>query len=240
MVSGARAVLIGCAMAVAFGCVGRAADDGDAARWIFFSGGDIWHNGGFMHGGTLWSPYGLDRPGFTLKTVVSGGDYRYISGALNDATVRGQEAVVRLMPGWRFKSGKTEVTVFAGLDIENHRLRPDDPGSNLRGTDTGIRIAVDYWTEPTATTMAQLNAAASTIDGSYLLHAAFGWRAFDTFYVGPDAARFASGGYEQTRIGLHVTALHIANIEWSAGAGWALDSDNRSGPYFRVGLLTRR
>jgi hypothetical protein len=144
------------------------------------------------------------------------------------------------MPGWRFKSGKTEITVFAGLDIENHRLRPDDPGSNLRGTDTGIRIAVDYWTEPTATTMAQLNAAASTIDGSYLLHAAFGWRAFDTFYVGPDAARFASGGYEQTRVGVHITALHIANIEWSAGAGWALDSDNRSGPYFRVGLLTRR
>ena len=176
MVSGARAALAGCALAVAFGCVARAADDGDTARWIFFSGIDVWRNGGFLHGGTLWSPHGLDRPGFTLKTVISGGDYRYISGTLTNTTVKGQESVVQVMPGWRFKSGKTEVTVFAGLDIENHRLTPDDPGSNLRGTDAGIRIAADFWTEPTDTTMAQLNAAASTIDGSYVLHAAFGWR----------------------------------------------------------------
>jgi hypothetical protein len=57
-----------------------AGDDG--AQWLLFSGGDIWRNGAFSNGGLLWSPGGLDREGFTLKTVLSGGLYRYNSGAL--------------------------------------------------------------------------------------------------------------------------------------------------------------
>ena len=34
--------------------------------------------------------------------------------------------------------------------------------------------------------------------------------------------------------------LRIGNTEWSAGAGWATDTDRRDGIYGRVGILVRR
>jgi hypothetical protein len=71
---------------------------GDGAKLLLFSGGDIWSNGAFTNGGLLWSPGGLDRGGFTLKTVLSGGLYRYHSGALADAQVVGTEYAAQVLP----------------------------------------------------------------------------------------------------------------------------------------------
>ena len=67
----------------------RAGDDG--TQFLLFSGADLWRDGRFMHGGLLWSPGGLDREGFTLQLIGSGGLYRYRSGALNNAWVTGTE-----------------------------------------------------------------------------------------------------------------------------------------------------
>ena len=38
----------------------------------------------------MWSPGGIDHDGFTLKLMLGGGNYRYISGALGDAEVNGR------------------------------------------------------------------------------------------------------------------------------------------------------
>jgi hypothetical protein len=85
--------------AVAFCLMGAPrtlAGDG-GARFILFSGADLWRNGGFLHGGLLWSPGGLDRDGFTFKAILSGGTYRYSSGALGNAEVKGRELTTQLM-----------------------------------------------------------------------------------------------------------------------------------------------
>jgi Cellulose biosynthesis protein BcsS len=103
----------------------------DGARYHLFAGGDIWRNGDFAYGGLLWSPGGLDREGFTLKAVMSGGLYRYDSGAPG-AQVTGREFVAQLLPGWRFKREQLEVKVFVGLDLQDHLLSPDDPSSGLQ------------------------------------------------------------------------------------------------------------
>ncbi len=75
----------------------EAGDDG--AQFLLFSGADLWRDGRFMHGGLLWSPGGLDREGFTLQAVISGGHYRYQSGALNNATVTGTEEEIQVSAG---------------------------------------------------------------------------------------------------------------------------------------------
>jgi Cellulose biosynthesis protein BcsS len=52
---------------------------------------------------------------------------------------------------------------------------------------------------------------------------------------------FAAGSnYQQYRAGLHVTGLRTGKFEWTTGVGWAGDSDDRSGVYGKLGLLTRR
>src|SRR5438270_11372472 len=40
-------------------------------RYLLFGGLDLWRNGGFLHGGVLWSPAGLGQ-GFTLKLLFGG------------------------------------------------------------------------------------------------------------------------------------------------------------------------
>src|SRR5664279_6609119 len=97
---------------------------GDGAQFLLFSGADLWRDGRFMHGGLLWSPGGLDREGFTLQLMASGGLYRYRSGALNNDWVIGAEEEVQLLPGWRFKRDRLELKVFAGLDVKNDVTSP--------------------------------------------------------------------------------------------------------------------
>jgi hypothetical protein len=231
----AAAFVVGCV------CVSnapvRAAED--AAHFLLFGGSDIWRNGAFTYGGLLWSPGGLDREGFTLKAVMSGGTYRYWSGAVG-GDVTGRELVAQVLPGWRFKSDRLEVKVFAGLDLQDHRLSPDDPASRLRGGDAGLRAAADLWYEPTPSTMLAADGSISTIITSYSARLAYGWRPFDRFYLGPEAQMFASDGYRQTRFGAHLTGLKTGQFEWSAAAGWSDDSDHRTSLYVRFGLLTRR
>jgi hypothetical protein len=161
----------------------------------------------------LWSPDGLDRDGFTVKAVISGGSYRYISGAPGNTQVKGRELTTQLLGGWRFIRGKTELQLFAGLDLQNHQLTPDDPSSGLRGGDAGVRVAVDLWSEPTPQTMITADSSLSSIITSYSLRAATGWRVSDLFYVGPEAQTFAADGYLQLRFGIHATGFKTGDFE---------------------------
>ena len=70
---------------------------------------------------------------------------------------------------------------------------------------------------------------------------ATGWRTFDAFYLGPEVQAFGAGNnYRQFRAGVHITGFRTGDFEWSAGAGWATETDDRSGAYGKLGVFTRR
>lgn len=213
--------------------------DGDTHQILLFSGADLWRNGNFAHAGFYWSPDGTDRDGLIFKTLLSEGTYRYRSGALNDQPVVGRMLGAQILPGWRFIRGPVEVKVFAGVDIRDVRLFPDDPGARLKGTQVGLHTGVEIWYQPTPDTMTALNANASTAGRQFFVQALAGWRLFDAFYLGPELTGFSSYDYRQWRVGLHVTALHWLELEWSGALGVARDSDRVSGLYGRVGILKR-
>lgn len=235
-VATATAIALVCCVGVSAGPA-RAGDDG--ARLLWFSGADLWRDGLFMHSGLLWSPYGLDREGFTLKAMMSSGRYRYVSGAFDNAWVIGTEEAAQVLPGWRFKGDLFEVKLFAGLDVKHGATWPNDPDNRLRGTHVGLQTAVNVWYEPTPTTMLAADASLTSIATGYSARIAYGWRFDDWFYLGPEVQAFACDGYRQLRFGAHLTALKTGRWEWSAAAGWTDDSDRRSGPYLRLGVLTR-
>ena len=213
----------------------------DDPRFLLFSNADLWGHGGFLHGGVVWSPRGVDHEGFALKLMFGGGNYRYISGALGNAEVNGRLLAGSIMPGWRFVRGKFIASIYAGVDVQNHQLTPDDPSAGLRGSYTGLRVNAELWYEPTTSTMLAADALVSTIGPSYNARIAWGWRMFDRFYIGPEVQGFAAGdNYRQFRAGVHVTGLKMQMFEWSAGVGWARDSDDRDGLYGKLGLLMRR
>jgi hypothetical protein len=221
---------------------GPAAADADRGhpRLLLFSGIDLWRGGNFSHGGAFWSPRGLDRDGLLIKATLSGGTYHYRSGALANTRVFGRALGVQILPGWRFSRGRLEVKTFAGLDLRDHRLFPDDPSAGLRGRRTGVQIAAEVWYQPDDNTMLAADGAISTIDAVRHARIAYGWKLFERFHAGPEIAGFSAGSYSQFRIGLHITALRTGTWEWSGAIGFAGDSDGVSGAYGRLGVLTRK
>ena len=207
-----------------------------ASRLLFFSGADLWRNGAFSHGGFLWAPQGLNADGPVFKLLLNGGLYRYQSG---HREVVGFQTMGAALPGWRWHQPGLEVTVFAGVDVQDHRYRPDDPANHLRGTHLGVRGVLDVWYEPLPNWMLTASATLSTVGMSYWTRAAAGWRFFDMIWLGPEFLASGDIDYRQLRVGGHVTSLRFSSYEVSLGAGWATDTDERSGLYGRFGMIYR-
>jgi hypothetical protein len=238
-----RSVCVAAALAAGLACcdVPRAfaetGEPADATHFLFFGGTDIWRNGGFAHGGFLWAYQGLDRDGPVFKLLLNGGFYRFRSGATE---ITGRQLMAAALPGWRWRRDGFEVTVFGGLDLQDHRFTPDDPGNRLRGTRAGARGGIDVWYEPFTAAMLTGSASLSTVGKSYWTRAAAGWRFFDAVWIGPELHAMGDDNYRQFRAGAHVTSLRLSDYELSAGVGWVTDSDQRSGMYGRVGVLVRK
>jgi hypothetical protein len=206
--------------------------------FLLFSGTDLWRYGSFLYGGVLWSPDGLDTGGFTLKMLLDGGKYSYVSGASGD-NIDGTKLSAAALPGWRFTGGGLTVTLFAGPLIQDYRLTPADPGSRLHGFYVGAETAADIWYQPNAMTMAALNGAISSIGPTGYVRAAFGLRTFVPAFVGPEIEQIWCANFQELELGAHLTGLRVNAVEWSIGSGLALASDQRSGPYVRLGFDAR-
>jgi hypothetical protein len=223
---------------------GRAwAGDNEDARVMLFSGRDLWRNGIFVYGGLVFAPGGLEQDGLLLKVLLSGGAYRYRAENLGGERITGLEALTQLLPGWRIKHGDVELKFFLGPEFQKHSLSPDDPANRLRGDSFGLRLAVDLWYEPTPDTMVAADVSLSSIATSNSARIGYGWRILEDMlgglYVGPEIQYFGSDGYRHLRLGAHITSMKADNVEWSAAAGWAGDSQGRTSPYLRLNVLKR-
>jgi hypothetical protein len=210
----------------------------NSPTYLLFTGTDLWRYGDFLYGGGVWAPGGLDSSGFAAKLLLDGGAYNYQSGSLQ-SEVRGTMFSAAAMPGWRWVRSNLTVSVFAGPVFQDYRLRPDDPGSHLRGAYGGAQFGAEIWYQPSANTMASLNGTVASIGPTGSLRGAAGVRVFNAVFIGPEAAMLWCDNFEQVQLGLHLTGLRFKALEWSGGGGWSSDTDHRSGPYLRVGVSTK-
>ena len=75
-------------------------------KFLYFSGFDLWREGGSSYGGVQWAPGGLNNDGFTLKLLLAGGQYLYTAGTTN---ITGTNFLGAALPGWRIKRGNFEI-----------------------------------------------------------------------------------------------------------------------------------
>ncbi len=169
---------------------------------------------------------------------MNGGRYSYNSSALQ-TKIDGTMLSGAALPGFRFVRNALTVGLFAGPVVQDYRLSPYDPGSRLRGLYVGAQLATDVWYQPTATIMAAVNGSLVSIGPTGYLRGALGYRVLDAMFVGPETAMLWCGNFQQLEVGAHLTGLHVGTSEWSAGAGWSMDSDRRSGPYLRLGVSAK-
>ena len=109
----------------------------------------------------------------------------------------------------------------------------------MRGRQKGIRAGAEVWYQPSDTFMTNAAVSASTIGPNYWVRGAIGWHVFDFAWLGPELTALGGHRYRQYRAGVHATAFRWALFEFSAGFGYARDSDERDGFYGRFGVLVR-
>lgn len=205
-------------------------------RLIYFGGMDAskWSVGAY--GGFQWMPNGPNRNGFILRLFVSESLERYTDGRNRYNTQIGR---AYLMPGYMIRVGRLEAQLLAGPDAEvdlffhNGRARSWRPN-------VGLRAIADLWWEPTYELMLQTALSATTIDSGYNTRIAAGWRLFDSFWIGPEAAFSSDFFSQQTRFGAHLTGLRTNDYEWSFAAGRVSDNFGREGIYGRFGIMLRQ
>jgi len=223
---------------------GRAgAGDDEDARFLLFSGRDLWRHGAFGNSGVIFAPGGLEQDGLLLKVLLSGGLYRYRAENPAGERVTGVEVLTDVLPGWRIKRGDAEFKFFMGPEFQKHSFTPDDRANRLRGHSFGLRLAIELWYEPTPDTMFAGDVSLSSIATSNSARIGYGWRVFEEMlggiYLGPEIQYFGLDGYRHLRLGAHLTSMKTEDVEWSAGMGWARDSQGRASPYVRLNILKR-
>jgi hypothetical protein len=143
------------------------------------------------------------------------------------------------LPGWRISRDSLTVSVFAGPVVQDYRLTPFDPGSRLHGAYAGAQLATEIWYQPAAALMAAVNGAITSIGPTGYVRGAIGLRVLGAAFVGPEVEEIWCGDYQELEVGGHLTGLRLHSVEWSMASGLALTSDQRSGPYLRLGFNAR-
>jgi len=208
-----------------------------AEQLLLFGGFDLWRNSLSGYGGLQWAASDLNSDGFIVRLFASDGIDRYRT---RTATFITDTFRASLLPGWRFKRGAFEFKLFAGLDLEQQTPTPASGAAWLRGITPGLRVAAETWLEPVPEIMLATSFYVTTIGTGYGARGAAGWRLFDQAWIGPELCGSADQFSRQTRLGVHLTGLRIAELEWSVAAGYLADSHHRSGVYARIGMLTRQ
>ncbi|MGX7745617.1 cellulose biosynthesis protein BcsS [Rhodopseudomonas parapalustris] len=215
---------------------GRPGVQDTTTRSLLFGGQDLWRNGVSLYGGAEWSEGGPAENGWVIRLLVSEALERYQATRF---VYISDISRASMLAGWRFKVGAFELKILAGPDLEHRASTPDIRDRRWRGSHGGLRIAIEGWAEPTPDTMLAYSFYATTVASSYGARIAAGWRVLDMFWWGPEMSGSADEFSRQTRLGLHLSGLRIAAMEWSAAAGYVRDSFGRGGVYMRMGAQLR-
>lgn len=203
---------------------------------IYFGGIDATQWGVGIHGAMQWMPGGPNQSGFILRMFMSESLERYTDRIGNYTTQIGRTFV---LPGYMIRAGKMEVQLLVGPDAEVDFFFQNGRHDRWRSR-IGMRGIADLWWEPTSELMVQYALSGTTIDSGYNTRIAAGWRLFDSFWVGPEAAVSSDYFSQQIRIGGHLTGLRVNNdYELSFAAGHVSDNLGRDGVYGRFGLMLR-
>lgn len=210
---------------------------GRAPPGLLFGGYDLWRNGVSLYGGFEWSADAAAESGPVFRLFVSEALERYQSARFIYVSDISRAS---LLAGWRFKFGAFELKMLAGPDLEHRASTPDIRDKRWRGSHGGVRVALEGWAEPTPETMLACSFYATTVARSYGARLAAGWRMLDRFWLGPEMSGSSDEFSRQTRVGLHLSGLQLAALEWSAAAGYVRDSFGRDGIYTRLGAALRQ
>jgi Cellulose biosynthesis protein BcsS len=106
-------------------------------RGYWYTGYDVVRGSQYAYsGGSVALNGDLSKNGFHVRLYGS-----WVGYDLNPGHGNGYQT--DLMLGYRISTEKLDAGLYIGADYQNYRLRPDDPTSEVRGTEWGFKVAGD-------------------------------------------------------------------------------------------------
>jgi hypothetical protein len=177
----------------------------------------------------------LDQSGMRVRLSGVAGKYDYASsdlGIINGVLEQGAFLV-----GYEWVGRQIKVAGFVGAEAAHNSITPNDPNNSVKGTYGGLKLGVDFYSNPTDATMLSGVATFSTNHDAYYVRAKFGVAVGDQLYVGPEALLLGDDFFHQLRIGGHTSGFKIGPIQAGVSGGYLYDYVRGSGGY---GILETR
>ncbi len=193
----------------------------------------------------------MDRSGMRVRASALAGTYVYTpSNAYNNAyylnaldtlfyygynpfltQVYGTIVGGSLLVGYEWVTNRATVAIYAGGEVMNTSLSPNDPNNSVKGGRGGFKIATDFYVTPTDDMMISGVASYSTNFNSYYGRLKFGFAIADRIYIGPEAGALGDNFFQQWRLGGHVSGLRFGMMQFGAAIGYLNDRVRGGGVY---------
>lgn len=137
-----------------------------------------------------------------------------------------------LLFGYQWMGDLGVLMLAAGPEIAREQKLDDFGMPRWRPQSRGVGFIAEVWTEPWSRTMAQATFVASGARGSVWGRVAAGYAPFARVFVGPEISAYRDGGYQEMRIGLHMTGLEIGPFTIRLNGGIVRAPGRRNESYF--------
>ena len=167
-----------------------------------FSGVDVSPDAYYAyHGAIAALNRDLSKDGVVVRVFAGYGRYEYEESSVPGGNVDGDLKQFDAMLGYKVSMAGFFATVYAGVDYQDHRLRPADPTNRVSGSETGFKIAGDLESDREKVgPYLGLDGNYSTAFDSYWARARVGYSTGRVVF-GPEGVLLGSEGYDGYRIG---------------------------------------
>ncbi len=172
----------------------------DTIKVANYTGVDVSKDAWAIYSGTVFALNGdFSRDGFVARSLGVYAEYDYDTGA-PPVNIDAQDRSIDAMLGYMKYFGETSAILYLGMEIRDVDLSPDDPTNEVRGTETGFKVALEIETEGDGPLYYSFDGSYSTAFDSFFALGRVGYNA-QKYKFGPEGAFYSDEGDWAARIG---------------------------------------
>ncbi|SFU68315.1 Cellulose biosynthesis protein BcsS [Methylobacterium sp. 174MFSha1.1] len=173
------------------------------------------------------------QSGPRVRVEAIAGTYSYPGQAVA-SRVTGYQQEGSAMAGYEWVWRDAALAGFIGFNVRSNQLSVVDPGNPVVGTGIGLRVAANFYANPTDRTMVSAYGSYSTKFNAYYSRLRVGYMVADGVYIGPEALFLGDDFFRQYRIGAHLSGVKFGPVQMSLAAGYVQDRVQGSGYYSSI------
>lgn len=174
----------------------------------------------------------FDRDGLIFRTSGLWGRYDYPDAGVPGTSIDATDRSLDVMLGYQKVFGGFSATVYAGYEVRDVELKPDDPTNSVRATQDGFKVAFDLETADGRPVYFAIDSSYSTAFDTFYGQARLGYN-FGRFILGPEFEYYRDDEDESERVGAFLSKAFTVRdglfAEFTVNGGYQFVDDNGAG-----------